>query len=444
MTLRLKGALAALMLTCLLVPAPAPASADEGLLKLVRLLIEAGEVKELASVLSEERATTELTKDPETTMTACGYMAAHARALTVSDIGDERTGQLIKQFDALAAQAMREHADCAAAFRAKAYVLSAKGRNELAADRLEGTGPFVECAELCLKAATLSKKSKAPYIASAVQYLAEGYPHAGDGAAALLARAVAAAKAGLQESPDDATLKAALGTTYIRQAELALQAKKKGDAKKALASALTLLKPSGELPSGKAGDAQAAAFNNLLFFGKANKIKLKGDIICKTRKSTTWQVEEPRGIGWKYAMGGGGQSVLSLRRTYPNGSVSIVVSAYSWSMLYTTPDGEAGGDNMGGMMRQGQQQALELLPQIDKRKKKISGRLNKTVPKTVGYYLEGLDDDDDPLRIRGYYFKGKERQETYGVDIYYYGDVDEDDAQVRFIVNSLKERPKRK
>lgn len=202
-----------------------------------------------------------------------------------------------------------------------------------------------------------------------------------------------------------------------------------------------MLEPDGELPRGRAGDRCAAAYNDVLFLGLANKIKIKGEVIPKNITNREWNVHVPRGNGWQWTRGED-DGLWTVRKRYPDGYAIIRMRSYSWARLYTTPDGETGGDNMGGMMKQGQQSVLEHLSDVKKRKKKIGGKLNKYVKKTLGYSMEGMDEDEDVVHVRAWYFKGKERMFTYSLQVWRYGTVP-NDGQIDYILGTIKEKPKK-
>ncbi len=372
---------------------------------------------------------------------ACAMLERYARATTLANDGDGTTSALIEWFEEKAEKILKKSPKKPSAYRAKAYVLSARAKCEIAAVRFKGPGPWEECATLCLKAAELSKTKKALYTAHAVGYYNDWYPHAGDRQAEVQKLARDTAKQGLASHPDDPYLKAAVGNSYLAEAQAHVAAKRKGPAKKTLQAALEALEPSGELPKGPKGSEQAGAYNHVLTFALANKIRVKGEYIASEKNSSEWQICYPRGTGWKYAVGGGFDGVWNISRDTDWGKCRILMNQYSWDTLYG--EAEVGGDNTTGVAEHGSKEMLGSFSKIDKHKKKIKGKLNRQTKKTAGYDIRGLDEDDEPFRVRGWYFKGCEHRKTYALLVMWWGDAPAIDPEVDFILKKLREREKK-
>ena len=445
-----QGVAAVLLLACVAVFAMGPGarSADAGpsdeMLKLLRMLLNSRHVEGLQEFL-DETIKSVLAEDPEAACGFCGLVEESIAGLARGKNGAENGKSLLATQRDVMGRLQEDHADSPLSVRAKAYALCAQARFELARETFSGTGPWEECAKLCMEASRrTSGEESSEHIASAARYLAEGHPHAGERAPELLGQARQVVEAGLEKKPGDPELTAALSNVLVRQAEHFVAGKKKADAKKALEQAMALVKPEGDVPIGREGDRTARAYNEIIVFAAENKVRVKGETINRQRKLSGWTICYPRGLGWDYSMGGsGGQTMFTLSRTYPQGRAFIIMEGFDWDTNYTSDGGQAGGDNVGGIMDQNQEQALVDFQDIKKRRKKMGGKLNRLIKKTTGYEIQGTDEDGKPVYVRGYYFKGDHHRRTFGLEVWLYGDVSPKDAQLDFILGDIKEREKK-
>jgi hypothetical protein len=418
------------------------AQAEDDNLDMVEMLLKQRQPEQALKLF--EHLLPSLAEDPDRTCKACGFMEKYARANTLAAGGDGTTASLIQVFVGLADKCLAENGESAEAHRAKAHALGAVTICEIASTRFDGSGNWEACAKLCTKASELSKTRKSQYLADTARYLGDWYPHAAARQAEVREKVLATIKAGLEASPDDADLTAALGAFYVNEAKSAIAAGKKNDAKKAIVAAIDAVKPDGDVPLGRKGNLQAGGYNALLTLAGRNKIKVKGDYIMAEKKSTEWLVSYPRGRGWEFSLSGDTQGVFTLSRETEHGELVVHMRAYSWNINYTTPDGEAGGDNITGLMRQNQQLVMEGFTEVDKHKKKIGGKLNKRIKKTTGYEIRGADEEDNPYYVRCWAFKGDEHQRSYLVQVRITGQgPEEENPEIEAILDSLEEREKK-
>jgi tetratricopeptide (TPR) repeat protein len=438
----MKRLIAACALAALLA-VPQGVRAEDDSVDFLEMMLRSRQPRKLVDILDKGPGD-EMVADPRSARRACEFLDKYARINTIASDGDGTTADIIKWFDDAIAQLLGKHADSADLHRAKAHLLNARATSDKTAGRFEGDGPWEACAELCMKAGELDGARRSEHLSAAAAYLGTAAAHNSRRREELESRALEMIQKGLEADPEDAHLKAALGNHYVQAAKAAVADGSKGAAKKALKEALEILEPpEGELPRGKKGDKVAGAYNKLLTFAARNKLRVRGDYVPKEKKTTQWILSYPRGTGWDAGLGGGRGGLFTLTKDLDEGNIVLLMRYYSWDTNYTTPDGEAGGDNASGLMKQGQQLALQEFTEIDKRKKKLGGRLNRNITKTYGYEIIGVGSDDEPQRVRGWYFKGDERMQTYAIELWTTGKVPEILPEVEYVLEGLEERPKR-
>lgn len=417
--------------------------AEDDLLDTVGMLLKQRQPGAVLS-LFEGGAPKALQEDPVAVRRLCAQVEENARACTIATDGDGTTASLIAIVVGIADASLGKSGDSADAHRAKAHALGAQIRCEIAATRYKGDeGPWEECARLCLRAAELDAGRKALYTADAGRYLGEWLPHAGARQAEVRARTLETLKTGLASAPGDANLTSALGAMYVSEIRAAVAGGRKGDLKKIVPEALDALRPAKEPSSGREGDLLAGAFNEIISLAGENKLKVKDDYLSVERQSLDWTARHPRARGWDLTLSGDSTGELDLVCETDDCRVHIEMRKFSWDYKYTTPDGEAGGDNTGGMMKQTQSLSLAQFSKVEKHKPKVAGKLNKNVKKTTGYEISGLDADGKPYWVRGWVFKGDEHQRTYAVLVHVRGVAPESMPEVDWILENLRERPKK-
>ena len=258
--------------------------------------------------------------------------------------------------------------------------------------------------------------------------------------ASLYASLVATAK----DSNPDRDAKIELGQVAAIYSSFLLQKKKnKGLAREVVSTVLPIVASIRDKRSSYYRCA-CMAYNALLVNGYAAGHKRIGEFRCEQKRGRWGRLSFDVPIGWELEYGRRDDTQLlnKLIGQGVRGLTTIEIYRYRRDTEYTRRDGTGvGGDNPTGLADRDRESIRGYLDKITRERKRVAGRLNKSIRKSVGYELAG-ERSGRPRWYRSWYFRGEVRRDTYLVAVDKFYGLLRIDAALEHVLNSIRELPK--
>ncbi len=430
-------------LCVLLLAGPTAAEPAEDLIFIIQKLYER-DLDALNDYLTDARVKS-IAGEPTIAMSACDEMSRFIRSITMRAADTHPVERLTKTCWAIGEGALKNADDSAEAHRAMAAAYLVRARFNLAAELEPEVEDWLKSSELCLKAAELAEenKEKLDHVQRAIWRIREAAHCPSVDVDGLYDRAI---KICDTHSPgnEEPLIAVERGETRLRKAMLIVGDKKRKkdaialiDASMKELESLTRDKKVGLRAKGLQNQARSTLLENKL---AKPKFEMKSRKIGRKR----FEVFYPVGKHWEFEGGDGHDHIFTLTRESIDGNfVRIRLHAYSWSSLYTSGNGDVGGDNLKGLMQDDQKTDLEKMKKLGKHKKLKKGKLNRNVPKTTGYELSGIDEDGDNWYVRAYLFKLSDYRSSYSLHVSVWGPNPRLDPELKETLKLFKPLPKK-
>jgi len=219
-------------------------------------------------------------------------------------------------------------------------------------------------------------------------------------------------------------------------------AKKKGDAKKLVASLLDELEtPARAAPKG--GNLEAARFNLLVSVNRREGLGDKRDFCMQPRTTLGGKLtaEIPNTPEWKMEGGTGKQALATLIcMRLGRGSAQLAFFAYPSGVEIRTAEASVPSENLEGvakMLRDSAVAGMAGNPTLDKTG--LKGKLNGRLPKTCGFEAEGKQSEGRVEYWRAWVWKGEEQKQTFVLQFRGAGLQRRPDPEIERVLESLRE-----
>ncbi len=430
------------LILCLLAPS-ASAEPAQDLIHIMEKLF-ARDLDALNDYISDERVQS-IAGDDSIAMSVCDQIAVFIRSITMRAAIGCSVERLRKTCWKIAEGALKLSPESDSAHRAMPAAHLVRARYNLAAGLDPKVEDWLKSSELCLKAAELAEEDedKLDHIRRAIWRVREAAHCPSVDIDGLYDRAI---KICDTHSPGNKQPLIAVerGETRLRKAMLIVSDKKRK--KDTIAMVDEAMKELESLRGDKKVGLRAKGLQNqarsLMLENKLGKPEFE----MKTRSigRKRFDVAYPVGSHWDFQGGDGSDHIFTLTRESVDGNfVRIRLYAYSWSTLYTSPNGEVGGDNLKGLMQDDQASDLDKMKKVKKHKKLKKGKLNRSVPKTTGYELSGIDQDGDNWYVRAYLFKLSDYRSSYSLHVSVWVPNPRIDPELKEVLKLFKPLPKK-
>ncbi len=224
-----------------------------------------------------------------------------------------------------------------------------------------------------------------------------------------------------------------------------IEKKKKADARKIVKEALATIESIRDRSSNDYPCA-SMVYNALLINGYAAGLKKIGEFRCEKKKGRWSRLSFDLPLGWRLAYGSdsNGQDLNTITGYGVRALTRIEFYRYRRHIEYTHSNGSGvGGDNPTGLADRDREGLRGGLGKITRERKRVSGVLNKTVRKSVGYELAG-ERSGRPRWYRSWYFRGTVKRDTYLVAVSKSNGLVRMDAALEHVLDSIREMPPKK
>lgn len=433
-----------------LTAAPAPVSAEEPLelaetaTTVLKLAYER-DVDGLNGYLTDERLG-ELGKVPGIARLTVENIARYIRSMTIRAADTTPVERLVKRMMGLGEAVAKANPEDPDAHRTLSSAYFIRARYKSTADLDPEVADWMKASEHALKAEKLAaasededvKKEQMAHVRRAIWLVRDAATCLSQDIDSIYDRAIEICN---EYSPGQKEPRIAIerAETYLNKALLTSRDKKRK--KETIALVDTATKELDILAKNKKLGNRAKGLRSQAYSFLLEKKLGKPKFTMRSRKlgRGRFEVSVPEGSHWDTRGGDGHRSILSIKRETIDGNfVSIRMHAYSWASLYTTPSGEVGGDNLKGLMQSDQADDLKKMKKVLKHKKLVKGKLNRNVKKTTGYYISGIDEDNDNWYVRAYLFKMGEYQSSYSLHISIWGPNPRIDPEIEAFLKHFK------
>lgn len=383
-----------------------------------------------------------LIKDPEAALLACGYVQVYIRSLAEDATGDERKviRQMIEKLVSVAEKTVEKDERSADAHRTLGYALGAKGRGLRALGDPLDPAVFQGAARAAREAGYRDKAESGSYFGAALAYLGEAAP--ADKTACLAWYATEFARLQKEIDANSGNIDVTIEHGHLCRAYIhALLKKKDKRTAKTVALSAIAAAETVRLNMGIPWVEASMTHNAMVRLGKVLGLPKTLKFRTEPGKSRWRLLEYELPVGWTSSSGSGEQHLNTIRRREIDGSTSIQLHIYQRSVDYVDIDDKvAGGDNLTGLADMDRKGLRSIADRVKREKKRVGGKLSKTIKKTIGFELCFAIDDEVEWH-RSYYFKGENHKYTFLVAVRRVGGATKIDEELKHFLSTIRETP---
>jgi hypothetical protein len=324
--------------------------------------------------------------------------------------------------------------------QARALALVASARLRRAVGLEAPAEAFTEASDLFLKAAEMDPKMEDVLTLDAARFLAEAAPPSAKDRVTYVQRGREMVERLLASPAGTPVVRSESAAFALDEVRILAEERKKTEAKKALGTALDR---AAELLEGTDDRAELNRtwYNLLVGVGKRHSLGDARELLVTptTTRGQHMSFELARGGHWRRMnLEGGGSALDEFQRMgFGHLYAVLVFHAFDWKLTYRTTALEARGDDLEALAKLQCVTECDRMERPEKPRTGIKGKLNKTIPKTIGFEVSGTH-EGVPRTIRYWFFEDPDRKRSYGVGVVAFEDDALTDPEIRHVLDTLR------